>query len=272
MPSIHTAWLAAALVVQAKEPRLPSVTLSPSVERVLRDYERAWQARDATALADLFAYDGFVLSNGAPPVRGRDAIRAEYAKAGGPLALRALEYRIDESTGYVIGAFGRSPGGEDVGKFVLALVKGQGGRWLIAADIDNSIRPPRPAAISDAWRDELTRLSEDWTRAWLVKDAATVETLAATDYSYIAPTGQVLDRAGVVGIARSPTYSLKAGTRTDLSFRPIGGDSVAIVHRFQCEGTYEGKPFKEDRRCTIVVARRDAQWRIVLEQCGANPQ
>jgi hypothetical protein len=61
---------------------LPSVALPPELDRVLRDYERAWRARDAAALAELFAENGFVMSNGSPPVRGRAAIRAKYANSG----------------------------------------------------------------------------------------------------------------------------------------------------------------------------------------------
>lgn len=121
---------------------LPSVTLPPALDSVLRDYERAWQAKDPKALAELFAEDGFVLASGRPPVRGRDAIRAAYANAGGALALRAIGYATEGPAGYIIGAFGRSAGGEDTGKFVLALKK-VGDRWMIAADIDNSNRPPR---------------------------------------------------------------------------------------------------------------------------------
>lgn len=124
---------------------LPSITLPPALDRVLRDYERAWRAKDPKALAELFAEDGFVLASGRPPVRGRDAIRAAYANAGGALALRALAYSTEGSVGYVIGAFGRAASGEDSGKFVLALKK-VGERWMIAADIDNSSRPPRPMA------------------------------------------------------------------------------------------------------------------------------
>ncbi len=126
---------------------LPSVELPPALDRVLRDYERAWEARDAAALAALFTEDGFVLSNGRPPVRGRDAIRAAYADGGGPLVLRALAYATEGAVGYVIGAYGAGggEGGEgDTGKFVLELRRGEDGRWLIAADIDNSNRRPRP--------------------------------------------------------------------------------------------------------------------------------
>lgn len=118
---------------------LPSVTLPPELDRVLRDYEKAWQARDAGGLAALFTADGFVLSSGRPAARGREAITRHYAGAGGALALRALSYATDGTKGYIIGAYGREPGGRDVGKFVLALSRDARGRWLIAADIDNGV-------------------------------------------------------------------------------------------------------------------------------------
>ena len=50
---------------------LPSVTLPPELDRVLRDYETAWAAKDAARLAKLFAEDGYVLPGGSPPVKGR---------------------------------------------------------------------------------------------------------------------------------------------------------------------------------------------------------
>jgi ketosteroid isomerase-like protein len=125
---------------------LPSVTLPAELDRVLRDYEKAWQAKDPAALSILFAEDGFVLASGRPPVRGRDAIRAAYTGDGGPLALRAFAYGTQGSVGYIIGAFGPVAGGEDRGKFVLTLRREPGGRWLITADMDNSSqRSPRPS-------------------------------------------------------------------------------------------------------------------------------
>lgn len=128
----------------AVAPAMPAVTLPPELDRVLRDYERAWQGRDAAGLAALFTEDGFVLSNGKPPVRGRAAIREAYAKSGGPLALRALAFTTEGKLGYIIGAFGGKPGDPDWGKFVLALRRGDDGRWLIAADMDNENRRAGP--------------------------------------------------------------------------------------------------------------------------------
>lgn len=122
---------------------LPSVALPPDLDRVLRDYETAWQHRDAAALADLFAEDGFVLAQGKPPVRGRAAIREAYADAGGALSLRALAYATEGPLGYILGGFTRRAGEPDAGKFVLTLRRGAGGRWLIVSDMDNPNHPPR---------------------------------------------------------------------------------------------------------------------------------
>jgi ketosteroid isomerase-like protein len=138
-------FVALTAVAAAADGPLPSATLPPELDRVLRDYERAWQERDADALALLFTEDGFVLSNGKPPVRGRAAIRAAYAKAGGDLALRAFSHSTDGKVGYIIGGYAGSKDAPDTGKFVLALRKGSDGRWLIAADIDNTNAAPRRA-------------------------------------------------------------------------------------------------------------------------------
>src|SRR5437879_2539008 len=73
----------------AKSPEI-SITLPPSLARVLTDYERSWKAGDAAALAQLFTEDGFVLSPGQPPVKGRVVIQKLYTDPGSPLSLRAF--------------------------------------------------------------------------------------------------------------------------------------------------------------------------------------
>ena len=125
-------------------PELPSVELPPELDRVLRDYEKYWQAKDANGLAAIFTEDGFVMSSGRPPVRGRAAIRERYAKSGGPLFLRAMAFATDGSVGYIIGGYRGSATMADEGKFILAVRKGSDGRWLIVADIDNGNQRPRP--------------------------------------------------------------------------------------------------------------------------------
>lgn len=125
---------------------MPSVSLSPEFDRVLREYESAWRRGDAAALAALFVEDGFVLQGERAPVRGSAAIRAAYAgQGGGPLKLRALAAASADSVGYIIGAYGYGDEPGDHGKFTLTLRRGRAGRWLIFSDMDNSSRPPRRA-------------------------------------------------------------------------------------------------------------------------------
>lgn len=118
----------------------PTVTLPPDLARVLRDYERAWTAKDHATLAGLFAEDGFVLPGGRDMVRGRAAIAEFYKGRGGPLALRAVAFATAGTVGYILGGYSESPGAPDIGKFTLTLKKDSGGRWLIMSDMDNSSR------------------------------------------------------------------------------------------------------------------------------------
>ena len=121
----------------------PSVPLPPELARVLTDYEAAWRRRDAAALSRLFAEDGFVLSSGRPPVRGRAAIEKAYTGSGGPLVLRAFAFATSGDAGYILGAFARREGEPDLGKFTLTLRRAAGGRWEIMSDMDNANREGR---------------------------------------------------------------------------------------------------------------------------------
>ncbi len=136
--------LLAAAVVSPDAPGAfpPSVALPAPLARVLRDYESAWQRKDAAALAALFAEDGFVLSGGTPPVHGRAAIARHYEKSGGSLALRALAFQAQGNVGYILGGYARRVGEPDLGKFTLTLRREPGGRWLIVSDMDNGNGQP----------------------------------------------------------------------------------------------------------------------------------
>jgi ketosteroid isomerase-like protein len=139
--------LGVALIATGQQPGemsptpLPSVKLPRELARVLTDYEAGWRAGGGEALARLFAEDGFVLPNGAPPVRGRAAIQRHYKGPGGALVLRAFAFATEGPVGYILGGFSRQDGQPDIGKFTLTLRKGGDGRWLIVSDMDNGNRP-----------------------------------------------------------------------------------------------------------------------------------
>ena len=118
---------------------VPMVRLPAALDRVLRDYESAWRAGDAAALAALFVENGFVLQPDRGLVRGRQAIQRAYAgQGGGPLRLRALAFATSGDVGYIIGAYGYGENAAEVGKFTLTLQRSPNRKWLIVSDMDNS--------------------------------------------------------------------------------------------------------------------------------------
>ena len=128
---------------------LPSITLPPEIDRVLRDYERAWRSGDVAAVAALFAEDGYLLQSGRDPIRGRAAIANQYkGQAGGPLRLRAFAYAASDTTGYILGAYGYGEGDNvpDMGKYTVTLRRSRGGPWQLFSDMDNGNQPRRQGA------------------------------------------------------------------------------------------------------------------------------
>ena len=149
LASITGSVLAQDVSAPAEPQELASTELPSELDRVLRDYERAWRTGDAAALAALFAEDGFVLQGNRPPVRGRTAIRAAYEGQGGAdLRLRALAFSTGERSGYIIGGYRYGDAPSDMGKFTLTLSRSPGKPWLIFSDMDNANAPPKPRRAS----------------------------------------------------------------------------------------------------------------------------
>lgn len=121
----------------------PSKPLPAPLDRVLRDYEKAWRAKDAKALAALFTEDGWVLQSQSNFAHRRAAIEKQYQGQGGPLFLRAVAAESSGDLAYILGAYTYEAADRpDMGKFTLVLKKDKAGRWLIVSDMDNSMPKP----------------------------------------------------------------------------------------------------------------------------------
>lgn len=139
-PAVPTQDISVSAKIIDEQSEVPSVKLPPELDRVLRDYERHWQARDGAALSMLFTEDGFI-QRGGPWIRGRDAIRTNYSQiASGNLRLRAVGFAAADTVGYIIGAYRYGNSNTDGGKFILALRRAPRGEWKIAADLDAANR------------------------------------------------------------------------------------------------------------------------------------
>jgi hypothetical protein len=133
----------------AQTPQVPpdaqtpaAISLPPAFDRVLRDYEAAWRDGDGPRLAALFTEDGFAVQSGSPIRRGRAVIASGLTRPGGALQLTAYTYSSSDNVGYIVGGYRYPTTVGAGGRFVLALRTGPDGRWLIAADLDNSGPPP----------------------------------------------------------------------------------------------------------------------------------
>src|SRR5215510_5434777 len=96
--------------------------------------------------------------------------------------------------------------------------------WSVTSDV-RLTQQARPMSA------ELHTLCDRWYQAWLAKDAAVVEELAAEDYLYISPAGMVMDRRAILAVIRSPSYRLDACSRSEVVVRGVGTSAAIVRHR-----------------------------------------
>ena len=120
----------------------------PQLTKLAKQWEAAYNAKDAAGVAALYAEDAAVNPPNQAAVRGRAAIQ-EWTKgmmgAFTTITLTPTESAISGNIAYEAGTYsGTMASGSDNGKYVVVL-KRVGGKWLIAHDIFNSDLPAAPA-------------------------------------------------------------------------------------------------------------------------------
>ena len=234
----------------------PTVALPAPLDRVLRDYERAWRAGDGAALAALFTDDGFAVQSGSPLAQGRAAIARNISGPGGALQLSAYAFSVSGNVGYIVGGFRYPDTTGPGGRFVLALRQGADGRWRIAADLDNSGPAPPPPVVDD--RATLAALNDDYVRAVLTSDAARFREILADDFRNTNPDGTILDRAAFLAQVARPS-NLTSLRAEDVEIRIMG--TTAIIHARTVYETSDGRP--GSGRYTDIWHKRDGRWLAV---------
>lgn len=252
-----TTALALAQPVSGGSREIPAAVALPApLDRVLRDYERAWRAGDGAALAALFTEDGFAVQSGSPLARGHAAIAGNISGPGGALQLSAYAFSVSGSVGYVVGGYRYPDTTGPGGRFVLALRQGADGRWRIAADLDNSGPAPPPPVVDD--RATLAALNADYVRAVLTSDVARFRQILADDFRNTNPDGTILDREAFLAQVARPS-NLKSLRADDVEVRVMG--STAIIHARTVYETSDGRP--GSGRYTDIWHKQDGRWLAV---------
>ena len=69
---------------------------------------------------------------------------------------------------------------------------------------------------------------------------------------------------------RRPEYRLERGERSEIRTFRIG-TTVVVSTRWQGAGVFDGKPFQDDQRCSVVVGFADGRGRVLSEHCTNIP-
>jgi uncharacterized protein (TIGR02246 family) len=113
-------------------------------------FRKAFEARDAKAIAELYTEDARVIAPGAEPVDGREAIAAFWAGAMEAAKSVRLETRSVESDGNLAFEDGvvhlTAPDGSESSERYLVVWKRVGRRWHLHRDIWNAGSSTEPTA------------------------------------------------------------------------------------------------------------------------------
>lgn len=115
----------------------------------------------------------------------------------------------------------------------------------------------------DGVREELIRISQEWDRAMVGKDAEEIGRYMADDWKIVGSDGRVGDKVAFLGLVRSGALTHDVMESHDLDVR-VYGDTAVVTARGVSGGKYQGQAFREVERVSCVFVRQNGEWRCVL--------
>jgi ketosteroid isomerase-like protein len=113
---------------------------------------------------------------------------------------------------------------------------------------------------------DIIRFVERYDHAWNSKDAAAVNGVLANDYIYFSSKGAAESRQHMLDMLLSPKYTLASAQRSEMEVHRTTSTAV-VSSRWKGHGTYDGREFRDDQRCSIVLGREKQEWRVLSEHC-----
>jgi ketosteroid isomerase-like protein len=112
---------------------------------------------------------------------------------------------------------------------------------------------------------ELVALEQQFSRAVVKGDVATLDRLVVADWIIVGPEGKVISKATFFDVVKSGALTHSVMEMDETRVR-VYGDSAVVTARAVTTGTYKGQPFTTRERSTDVFARQQGQWKYVLTQ------
>lgn len=105
-----------------------------------------------------------------------------------------------------------------------------------------------------------------YDRAWAGKDPAAFERTLAANYVYFTSKGGVRSRQQWVEFLGSPKFRLESAERSEIQAHRTA-DTAVVGSRWKGHGSYDGKPFRDDQRCSLVLTKSADEWKVLSEHC-----
>jgi ketosteroid isomerase-like protein len=122
------------------------------------------------------------------------------------------------------------------------------------------------AQKSPSSEESVIQFVKSYDDAWNHKDAVVIQHILAPDYVYFTSKGNVESRQALVNELLSPSYRLASAQRSEVKVYLTAGTAV-VSSRWKGEGSYDGKEFHDDQRCSIVLAQETQGWQVLSEHC-----
>jgi Domain of unknown function (DUF4440) len=114
--------------------------------------------------------------------------------------------------------------------------------------------------------EEVVHVIHQFDEGWRSKNLQKVDSVLSPLYVYFTQSGGLFSRDSVVSTAGEATYALQSMSRSEFEITISGNTAIAST-RWKGKGTYRGKPFDEDQRCSIVVIKMGNTVEILSEHC-----
>ncbi len=122
---------------------------------------------------------------------------------------------------------------------------------------------PQPQTLTE---NEVINVINKFDEGWNTKNLKLVDSVLSPSYVYFTQSGGTFSRDSVVATAGESSYFLKDVSRTELDIK-IYHNTAIVSTRWKGKGSYRGRPFDEDQRCSIVVVKKEDKVEILSEHC-----
>ena len=116
---------------------------------------------------------------------------------------------------------------------------------------------------------EIRRLNDEWVRAFVARDVATLDRIVADDFAFTYPM-EGDDKSQFISDVESGAVRVEDMGRENVEVR-VFGETAVLDCRDTAKWQYKGRDFSGTYKTIHVYARRDGRWQLVaIQSCHVS--